>query len=146
MPYNEPNAIPFTRFGRDNPKAASTTARNNKPARAARSADAPPLLLRARVVSRVVRAEVGGAETLLDAARDWLIEKPVEAMQPGDVLLFRMAEGVPVKHCAVLSAVGGSEPRMIHAYWGRAVVESWMGPWWRRRLTAVFAFPAERAE
>lgn len=23
---------------------------------------------------------------------------------------------------------------MIHAYWGRAVVESWMGPWWRRRL------------
>ncbi len=89
---------------------------------------------------------MGGAETLLDAARDWLIEKPVEAMQPGDVLLFRMAEGVPVKHCAILSAVGGPEPRMIHAYWGRAVVESWMGPWWRRRLTAVFAFPAERAE
>ena len=91
-------------------------------------------------------AEVGGAETLLAAARRWLIEKPVETMQPGDVLLFRMAEGVPVKHCAVLSEVGGPEPRIIHAYWGRAVVESWMGPWWRRRLTAVFAFPARRPE
>jgi hypothetical protein len=32
---------------------------------------------------------------------------------------------------------------MIHAYWGRAVVESWMGPWWRRRLAAVFRFPEE---
>lgn len=88
-------------------------------------------------------AEVGGEEVLLAAARRWLVERPLAEMQPGDVLLFRMAEGAPVKHCAILSAVDGPEPKMIHAYWGRAVVESWMGPWWMRRLAAVFAWPGE---
>lgn len=86
-------------------------------------------------------AEVGGEETLLAAARRWMVERPVGEMQVGDVLMFRMAEGAPVKHCAILSALGPPEPRMIHAYWGRSVVESWMGPWWMRRLAAVFAWP-----
>ncbi len=88
-------------------------------------------------------AEVGGAETLLEAARRWLVEKPIAEMQPGDVMMFRMIEGAPVKHCAILSDVEGPEPRIIHAYWGRAVVESWMGPWWKKRLAAVFAWPTE---
>ncbi|WP_428150244.1 NlpC/P60 family protein [Brevundimonas sp.] len=88
-------------------------------------------------------AEVGEAETLLEAARRWLVERPIGQMRPGDVLLFRMADGSPVKHCAILTAMGPPEPRMIHAYWGRAVVESWMGPWWMRRLAAVFAWPDE---
>ena len=88
-------------------------------------------------------AEVCGEETLLEAARRWLVEKPLGEMRPGDVLLFRMAEGAAVKHCAILSAVDGPEPQMIHAYWGRAVVESWMGLWWKRRLTAVFAWPTD---
>jgi len=88
-------------------------------------------------------AEVGGEETLLEAARRWLVEKPAGEMRPGDVLLFRMAEEAAVKHCAILSDVDGPEPRMIHAYWGRAVVESWMGPWWKRRLAAVFAWPGD---
>jgi hypothetical protein len=35
---------------------------------------------------------------------------------------------------------------MIHAYWGRSVVESWMGSWWRRRLVAAFVWPAEKGE
>ena len=89
-------------------------------------------------------AETGGRETLLEAAGRWL--RPVVAvdeMRAGDVLLFRMSPGAAVKHCAILSEVGGPEPRMIHAYWGRAVVESWMGVWWRRRLVAVFRFPKE---
>lgn len=88
-------------------------------------------------------AEVSEAETLLEAARRWLVEKPIAEMQPGDVLMFRMVEGAPVKHCAILSDVEGPEPRMIHAYWGRAVVESWMGSWWKKRLAAVFAWPTE---
>nr|WP_295235665.1 NlpC/P60 family protein [uncultured Brevundimonas sp.] len=86
-------------------------------------------------------AEVGGRETLLDAAGRWMRPVAVDQMRPGDVLLFRMSPGAAVKHCAILSDVGGPEPRMIHAYWGRAVVESWMGVWWRRRLAAVFRFP-----
>lgn len=85
-------------------------------------------------------AEAGGEERLLAAARRWLIEIPVSRAVAGDVLLFRMAAGVPAKHCAILSDEGG-EGRMIHAYWGRAVVESWMGRWWRARLVAAFAWP-----
>ena len=87
-------------------------------------------------------AEVGGEETLLAAARRWLTEIPVAAGCVGDVVLFRMAPGCPAKHCAILSDTAGAEPRMIHAYWGRTVVESWMGSWWRRRLVAAFRWPA----
>lgn len=86
-------------------------------------------------------AEVGEDELMLGAARRWLTEKPVEAVGAGDVVLFRMTPGAAVKHCALVSEVDGPEWRMIHAYWGRAVVESWMGPWWRKRLAAAFAFP-----
>lgn len=81
-------------------------------------------------------AERGGAETLLAAARRRLIE--VEAPpRPGDVVLFRFAPGCPAKHCAVMCA----PDRMIHAWHGRAVCETAMGPWWRRRVAGVFAFP-----
>lgn len=86
-------------------------------------------------------AEVGGEETLLAAARRRLVEIPAGEAAPGDVLLFRMSPEAPAKHCAVLSDTAGPEPRMIHAYWGRSVVESWMGPWWRRRLVAAFTWP-----
>jgi NlpC/P60 family putative phage cell wall peptidase len=86
-------------------------------------------------------AEAGGRELLWTAARQWLVEIPVDRARAGDVLLFRMAPGVPAKHCAILSDPTG-EGRMIHAYWGRAVVESWMGRWWRKRLVAAFAWPA----
>lgn len=89
-------------------------------------------------------AETGGAETLLEGARRWLHEIAPADARPGDVLLFRMAPGACAKHCAILSAAPtaqDADPRMIHAYWGRAVVESWAGPWWRRRLTAAFAWP-----
>lgn len=94
-------------------------------------------------------AEVGGEETLLQAARRWLREIPADRARPGDVLLFRMTPGAPAKHCAILSegTLGeGEQPRMIHAYWGRAVVESWMGTWWRRRLAAAFAWPVVETE
>lgn len=86
-------------------------------------------------------AEVGGEETLWAATRRRLVEIAPEQAGLGDVLLFRMAAGCPAKHCAVLSAVEGPERRMIHAYWGRSVVESWMGAWWRRRLVAAFRWP-----
>ena len=69
--------------------------------------------------------------------------KPWQAMGLGVVVLFRMSAGCPAKHCAIVSEVDRPEPRMIHAYWGRSVVESWMGAWWRRRLIAVFRWPTE---
>lgn len=82
-------------------------------------------------------AEARGAETLLEAARRHLIETPIEAATPGDVLLFRMDGRSPVKHAAILDEEG----RLIHAYWGRAVVRSRFAPWWRARCAGAFAFP-----
>jgi NlpC/P60 family putative phage cell wall peptidase len=87
-------------------------------------------------------AEVGGEEALWGAARRWLVEVSPTAAKAGDVLLFRMAPESPAKHCAILTEAD-REGRMVHAYWGRAVVESWMGSWWRRRLVAAFAWPVE---
>lgn len=87
-------------------------------------------------------AERGGEETLLAAARRRLVEIERDAARPGDVLLFRMTPDAPVKHCAILSADAPPGRRMIHAYWGRSVVESWMGDWWERRLAAAFTWPA----
>ena len=88
-------------------------------------------------------AETGAVETLLDAATRHLTPIALEAVQPGDVLLFRMSADACIKHCAIVSAVRPGDPcaRIVHAYWGRAVVESWLGPWWRRRLAAAFSFP-----
>lgn len=88
-------------------------------------------------------AESGGRETLLDAARRHLFEIAPKDARPGDVLLFRMSPDACLKHCAIVSAraPGDPEPRIVHAYWGRAVVESWLGPWWRRRLAHAFSFP-----
>lgn len=83
-------------------------------------------------------AELGGDEVLLAGLARWLAAiDPAEA-RPGDVLVFRMAPGAAARHCAIQS---GPE-RMIHAYWGRACVESWLGRWWRERLAAAFRFPA----
>lgn len=82
-------------------------------------------------------AERHGEETLRDAARRHLVETTISAAQPGDVLLFRMHAASPAKHAAILA----EEDRIIHAYWGRAVVSSRFAPWWRVRCAAVFSFP-----
>jgi NlpC/P60 family putative phage cell wall peptidase len=82
-------------------------------------------------------AELGGRELLREALERRLIPLDLAAARPGDVLLFRMAPGAQAKHCAIRSA----DDRMIHAYWGRACVESWLGRWWRERLVGAFRFP-----
>lgn len=87
-------------------------------------------------------ADVIGEETLLEAARRHLREVPVSRVGPGDVLIFRMALGAPAKHAAIVSG----EDRIIHAYWGRAVCETRMVAWWRRRIAGAFRFPGVGAE
>jgi len=86
-------------------------------------------------------AEREGRETLLLAARLHLCEIAIEAARPGDVLLFRMDARSPVKHAAILD----EGDRIIHAYWGRAVVRSRFAPWWRARCAAAFSFPEVEA-
>lgn len=82
-------------------------------------------------------AEALNRETLLQAARQHLHEIPLGSALSGDVLLFRMGLGHPAKHCAIVSGAD----RIIHAYWGRAVCETRLVPWWRRRCAAAFEFP-----
>lgn len=84
-------------------------------------------------------AEQCGEETLRDAAQLWLDAIPNDRAKPGDALLFRMSPDAPCKHIAILSA-----PNIItHAYWGRAVVESFFVPYWRRRWVHSFRFPVQ---
>ena len=80
-------------------------------------------------------AEAGAGEPLVEAMDRWF--EPVSAWRAGDVLAFRMAEGARVKHLGIVSA----PDRIIHAYWGRAVVESWLQPWWMRRAAGAWRFP-----
>lgn len=82
-------------------------------------------------------AELTGEDSLLAAARDVLVEIPVGKAGEGDVLLFRIVQGAPAKHCAIVSAPG----RIIHAYWGRSVCQTRLVPWWERRIAAAFSFP-----
>lgn len=82
-------------------------------------------------------AESGGVESLLAVGRRHLVPVAVAAAHEGDVVLFRWRPDVPAKHVGILVAAD----RFVHAYDGAAVVESPLGPWWRRRLAAAFAFP-----
>ncbi len=82
-------------------------------------------------------AELSTRDTLLMAARRHLVACALDALRPGDVLLFRMGPGHPAKHCAILSRPA----RIIHAYWGRTVCETALVGWWQRRLVAGFSFP-----
>lgn len=74
-------------------------------------------------------------EPLLSAARRHLTQ--AHTAQSGDVLLFRMTPGGPVKHAGILTQA----ERFVHAHQGRAVCEAWLAPWWRRRVAGVFSFP-----
>ncbi len=87
-------------------------------------------------------AEDLGEETLLKAAHRNMLEVPIGKAQMGDVLLFRMGLGTPMKHAAIVTDItDGQVAKIIHAYWGRAVVETHMGAWWTRRIGAAFSFP-----
>ncbi len=81
-------------------------------------------------------AEATGEETLLAGARRQMQEIVLDEARAGDVIIFRMGTGVPAKHCAVLTGAGS----IVHAYWGRAVVETRFIRWWQRRAVAAFRF------
>lgn len=81
-------------------------------------------------------------EFLWRSARRHLIEKQLADEAPGDVLLFRMRDGMVAKHLGI-GAETGASPTFIHAYSGHAVLENALTPPWRRRIVARFAFPEE---
>ncbi len=81
-------------------------------------------------------------EPLLSAARRLLILAPPGRIAPGQVLIFRIARDGPARHCGVAAA----PDRFIHAYAGRAVVESWLNRWWTERLAGVFDYPSHASK
>lgn len=81
--------------------------------------------------------EDGLRETMAEGARRHLAEIAPDEAGAGDVVLFRMRPRGPAKHAAILSG----EARMIHAYSGRAVVETALTAWWRTKLAYAFRFP-----
>lgn len=80
-------------------------------------------------------AAPGGGEPLLQALQAHF--RKADDERPGDVLAFRMAPDAPARHVAIVAP----GERIIHAYWGRAVLESRFVPFWRARTVAAFSFP-----
>lgn len=83
------------------------------------------------------RWDAGGNDLLMQAAERCLTQ--VARAEPGDVLLFCLKPGLPARHCGILS----TPDTQIHAYWGRAVSETALTPWWRRRIAGQFQFPSQ---
>ncbi|MFC7053810.1 NlpC/P60 family protein [Hansschlegelia quercus] len=83
-------------------------------------------------------AEDGAGEPMLDAALRWLVRQEAGPIEPGDVLLFRVARGGPAKHAGI--ATGAR--MMVHAYDGHAVTETPIPEAWERRIVGRFRFPA----
>ena len=82
-------------------------------------------------------AERSGEERLCDAAARHCLAVETEAMAPGDLLLFRLRAGLPMKHAGILIDAG----QFVHAQERAAVTLSPLAPAWRRRLAAVYRFP-----
>ncbi len=86
-------------------------------------------------------SEALGREEMLGAARRWLIEKPLTAaLDPGDVIVFRMRQGFVAKHVGIIGDTG-CHTTFIHAYTGHGVVENALSAPWARRIAGHFEFP-----
>jgi NlpC/P60 family putative phage cell wall peptidase len=85
-------------------------------------------------------AEPQQKEVLLSAAERWLIKKPINSNDAGDVLVFRMVGGNVAKHLGIASK-RQSERAFIHAYSGHSVIETSLSAPWERRIAGRFEFP-----
>lgn len=89
-------------------------------------------------------SEPQGEENLWAAAARHLVEQPSgpDAIEAGDIILFRMRSSAVAKHLGVVSNTGANFS-FIHAYSKFGVVESSLSEPWRRRIVARFKFPLE---
>ena len=85
-------------------------------------------------------SEPAREERLWAAALRHLTPVSPDRVAPGQVLLFRMRDGMVAKHLGLQAEIG-TTPSFIHAYSGHGVVESALTPPWARRIVARFAFP-----
>ena len=96
-----------------------------------------------------IAPQANEGEALLHAAQRHLLPLHATAnvtaeaakVAAGEVLLFRLQSGLPIRHCAI--ALGNGH--MIHAMVGLAVCEVPLTRWWLRHCAARFVFPAPNA-
>ena len=74
---------------------------------------------------------------MLAAAYRHLVPLAVADAEAGDVMIFRLRNGLIAKHAAVLTG----KTSMIHAQSEDQVREVTMNGWWLRHAAAAFAFP-----
>lgn len=78
-----------------------------------------------------------GRETMLEAARKFLVEVPKETRGPGVVLVFRTHPKLVAWHCGIMT----TETEMVHSHSGREVYEVTLGNRWEPKVVAAFKFP-----
>jgi NlpC/P60 family putative phage cell wall peptidase len=89
-------------------------------------------------------AERSAHEPLVEGLGRHFLRVDAAQAQAGDVLAFRLKPHVAAKHCALFTTKAGvKDPQAVimHAYWGHAVVRSYLFPFWARRIAACFRFP-----
>jgi NlpC/P60 family putative phage cell wall peptidase len=82
-------------------------------------------------------AEATGTESLRDGFARHLTPVALDAIAPGDVVLFRMSRGGPAKHCGLVADQDGA-PTLIHARQNRRVREESFSAFWHARLAFAF--------
>jgi NlpC/P60 family putative phage cell wall peptidase len=82
--------------------------------------------------------EVGARETFANGVRPFLIEIDPTTAKAGALLLFRMRDRAPAKHCGVLVEDG----MFVHALERRGVMLVPYDTAWARRTAFAFLFPA----
>ena len=87
--------------------------------------------------------ETGVREVLAEGARGMMIEIPITDINPGTLVLFRMAPRAIAKHVGILTGQSdmGAES-FIHAYDRLGVIEEALTIAWSRRIAFAFQFPA----
>jgi len=78
-----------------------------------------------------------GRETMLEAARSYLIEVPKETRGPAVVLVFRTHPQLVAWHCGIMT----TETEMVHSHSGREVYEVTLGERWEPKVVGAFKFP-----
>lgn len=78
-----------------------------------------------------------GQETMLEAAKKYLVEVPPETRGPGVVLVFRTHPKLAAWHCGIMT----NETDMVHSHSGREVYEVTLGERWEPKVVGAFKFP-----
>lgn len=73
----------------------------------------------------------------LFAAAERLLVRAQGAPRAGHVVLFRLVQSLPPRHCGIMVGSG----RFVHAQERLGVVEANLTDGWARRMTAVFDWP-----